>query len=864
MIIFPFKMTHCQENKMRAGQRMESNANRSSCFFSKLKSLSMVFCMLGSIIMTGPLTLASPIQVGTESPDADSANEKSFSSRLQEIGEAGYLKNLEEFETTRNQSVQRKAMAEIRRTIQEARKYLSDEVDSIAVENQLSLVRMQRQLVERGVFDNDSLIQSDRNLGVSGAILSELLQKTQSMRDEITDRSDRLFSLSFRIDSLSTIEELFRFSSDSVVAATYAKKFLLIGKEIEPTFNDLHATLASLDRLEASIEAEMILIEASILDIQRKREELNGGIFSAESRGLSASGFPRLSFGDIIKISHEKEMIALQLYFEIFSGRIFFLMFLVVLLGLFIYNLKVKTREEGIDELRENQQLVLKNPLISALVIVVGVSQFFFPAPPFVFHFFLWMLAALALTISFVRFLSKYWLRFWVIVLFIFFLSSSLNLVLVFTRVEKVLMLMLSMVGIAYGTLIFIKGKTSELKEKRILYFVGYMVLMQSFSFFYCLFGNLNVAKSLLVAGYLGVVLGVILLWTVRLINQTLGLASSIYNKPDKKLFFINFDKVGERVPAIFYLLLTLGWVILVGRNFYNFNLISNSFNTFLNSPRVLGSYEFTINGLLIFFIILVISVILSRIVSFFSADPDANTTPTKRKSISLGSWLLLVQIFIISMGLFLAVAASGVPLDKVTIVLGALGVGIGLGLQGLFNNLVSGVIIAFENPVKVGDLIEINGKPGIMKSIGFRSSVVNMFEGASIIIPNGDLLGQQLVNWTMGRGKKVTVVVGVAYGTNLSATSLLVKSILTGDSRILSYPAPRVLPMEFGDSRIDLEVSFWVNNYLEVPFVKGDIVNQIDVLFKEKGIVIPFPQRDVHFSAPNEAGLRNESGSEK
>jgi small-conductance mechanosensitive channel len=199
-------------------------------------------------------------------------------------------------------------------------------------------------------------------------------------------------------------------------------------------------------------------------------------------------------------------------------------------------------------------------------------------------------------------------------------------------------------------------------------------------------------------------------------------------------------------------------------------------------------------------------------------------------------------------MGLFLAVAASGIPLDKITIVLGALGVGIGLGLQGLFNNLVSGVIIAFENPVKVGDLIEINGKPGVMKSIGFRSSVVNMYEGASIIIPNGDLLGQQLVNWTMGKGKKISFVVGVAYGTDLEQTSILIKELLKNDPRIHLQPIPRVLPLEFADSRIDIEIAFWVTHYLEVPFVKGDIINQIDVMFKKQGIVIPFPQRDIHF----------------
>lgn len=855
MIIFPFIMTHRQGNSLSPARDMESKANQPNHFLSQLRSCSRILFVLGLMVVLNPTILASPLRSGMVNQDSDSVSAKSFSRRLQEIGDAGYVKNLEEFETTRNQSVQRKVMAEIRRTIQEARKYLSDEVDSIGVENQLSLIKAQRELVEKGVFEGDSVIQSDRNLGVSGAILSELEQKTQAIRDNITDRSDRLFGLSFQIDSLSTIEELFRFSSDSAIAATYAKKFVLIAKEIEPTFNDLHATLATLDRLQASVEAELILIEASILEIQRKRDELNSGMFSTESKWFSRSGFSDLSFGDIIKMSHEKELIAFSLYFEIFSSRIYFLLLVVLLFGFFINNLRVKSKEEGFVESTDSQQLVLKNPLLSALIIVIGVAQFFFPSPPFVFHFFLWMLAALALTVLFFRFLSRYWLGFWLVVLLIFFLSSSLNLVLVFTRVEKMLMLMLSMVGVVYGSLIFLTGKKSELKEKRILYFVGYMVFMQALSFLFCLFGNLNFAKSLLVSGYLGVVLGVILLWTVRLINQMLGLASSLYNKPDKKLFFINFDKIGEKVHPIFYFLLTLGWLILVGRNFYTFNLVSGGFNFFLNTPRVLGSYEFTINGLLIFFVILVISVILSRIVSFFSADPDANTPTTKRKSISLGSWLLLVQIFIISMGLFLAVAASGVPLDKVTIVLGALGVGIGLGLQGLFNNLVSGVIIAFENPVKVGDLIEINGKPGVMKSIGFRSSVVNMLEGASIIIPNGDLLSQQLVNWTMGRGKKVTVVVGVAYGTNLSAACLLVKGLLTSDSRILSYPAPRVLPMDFGDSRIDLEVSFWVNNYLEVPFVKGDIVHQIDVMFKEKGIVIPFPQRDVHLSSDGDNG---------
>lgn len=806
------------------------------------------FLLVGILMMSGAVAVIAQKNDTISLKLIDTTAQSAYTRRLQKVGSDGFAKGLEEFEATRVQGVQRSVMSQVKNTVQEARKYLGSGFDSVRIEKELLLINNQREIVEKGVFDSDDLLESDRNLAVSRAILRELFDKANTFKEKIQDRSQELFRLSYKIDSLSGIEEIYKFSSDSVQAAAYATKFVLVAKEIEPTFNDLHYTLNSLDKLQSKTDEVLITLQASILEIERRRGELNQKILSKEVSGFANVGFSSFSFWEVVKMSHKKEVLALILYFEIYSGRIITMLVLVLLLTFFISNVKIYVREETHSEDFENQHLALKNPFFSSLIIIIGIFQFFFPSPPFVFYFLLWMIAGISLTILFRKFLSKYWMVFWVVVLFVFFISNSINLLLAFTQVERIAMLILSFIGVLYGIFLFANDKRVQLKERRILYFVAFMLGMQSLSLIFNLYGSLNFSKALLVSGFLGVVLGIILLWTVRLINQLLALASNIYNKPDKKLFFINFDKVGEKVPSIFYFLLTFGWVILVGRNFYAYNLISGDFSNFLNDPRTLGSYDFTINSLFIFLVILVISVLLSRIVSFFSSDPDVANSSSQRKHISLGSWLLLVQIFIISMGLFLAVAASGIPLDKITIVLGALGVGIGLGLQGLFNNLVSGVIIAFENPVKVGDLIEINGKPGVMKSIGFRSSVVNMYEGASIIIPNGDLLGQQLVNWTMGKGKKITIVVGVAYGTDLEKTSLLIKEILKNDLRIHQQPVPRVLPKEFGDSRIDFEIGFWVTNYLEVPFVKGDIINQIDVMFKKQGIVIPFPQRDIHF----------------
>ena len=143
------------------------------------------------------------------------------------------------------------------------------------------------------------------------------------------------------------------------------------------------------------------------------------------------------------------------------------------------------------------------------------------------------------------------------------------------------------------------------------------------------------------------------------------------------------------------------------------------------------------------------LSVIISKIVSFFASDQQqsAAKNDTQAKH-GLGSWLLLVRISILAIGLFLAVAAAGIPVDRITIVLGALGVGIGFGLQTLVNNLVSGLIIAFEQPVNVGDVVDVSGQGGIMKSIGFRSSVISTWDGADMVMPNGDLLNSHLMNW--------------------------------------------------------------------------------------------------------------------
>ena len=203
---------------------------------------------------------------------------------------------------------------------------------------------------------------------------------------------------------------------------------------------------------------------------------------------------------------------------------------------------------------------------------------------------------------------------------------------------------------------------------------------------------------------------------------------------------------------------------------------------------------------------------------------------------------------------MILAFAATGIPVDRLTIILGALSVGIGLGLQSIVTNLVSGLILAFEKPVNVGDFLEVNGKMATMKSIGFRSSIARLADGAHVVIPNGDVLNQHLVNWSMGRNiKRITVAVGVAYGTDLEKAKSLLLNILLDDERILKNPSPFVYARKFGPSSVDYDLFFWAGHVAEVDSIQSEVVIKIDKMFRAEGITIPFPQQDLNIRSLNE-----------
>ena len=216
-----------------------------------------------------------------------------------------------------------------------------------------------------------------------------------------------------------------------------------------------------------------------------------------------------------------------------------------------------------------------------------------------------------------------------------------------------------------------------------------------------------------------------------------------------------------------------------------------------------------------------------------------------------------LVHYAFIFVGFVFALLALGFEFTKLTIMLSALGVGIGFGLQGIVNNFVSGLILLFERPVRVGDTIELEGRWAEIKKIGLRATIVQTFDQADVIIPNADLISNQVTNWTLSnRRVRLTVSVGVAYGSDVPLVMEILKECANENSMVVKTFTPQVLFLSFGESSLDFELRVWVLDADNRLKAKSELHQAIDRRFREANIEIAFPQRDLHLRGLDESAI--------
>jgi small-conductance mechanosensitive channel len=226
-----------------------------------------------------------------------------------------------------------------------------------------------------------------------------------------------------------------------------------------------------------------------------------------------------------------------------------------------------------------------------------------------------------------------------------------------------------------------------------------------------------------------------------------------------------------------------------------------------------------------------------------------------------------VLRYLLIVLGFVVAFENLGFDLTTLQIGFGALGVGIGFGLQNFVNNFTSGVILLFERTVKKGDILTAAGTDGRVTNIGLRSSVMRTRQGDDIIVPNSMLVSERVTNYSYGDPlKRLDVDVGVSYDADPHHVERLLLEEAADNAHVLRHPKPTVVFEAFGDSALLFQLRAWIDNAWLIPQIRSELLFAIWYRFKEEGVVIPFPQRDIHVRS-GELGLRRvlagERGSE-
>lgn len=217
------------------------------------------------------------------------------------------------------------------------------------------------------------------------------------------------------------------------------------------------------------------------------------------------------------------------------------------------------------------------------------------------------------------------------------------------------------------------------------------------------------------------------------------------------------------------------------------------------------------------------------------------------------------VKYFVIGIAAIIGLNVAGIPLRSLTIFAGAFGIGIGFGMQNIINNLVSGIIIVFEKPIKVGDVIKIDADiAGKVESINIRSTTIKTFERTTAIIPNSRFLESNVINWIHGGDMvlRAIITVGVAYGSDTELVRECLLKVANEHPHVLKDPEPKVRFAEFGESSLNFQLYFWAhidNRWMAI----SDLNFAIDKIFRENNIIIPFPQRDLHIRTEKTAGTK-------
>jgi len=376
-------------------------------------------------------------------------------------------------------------------------------------------------------------------------------------------------------------------------------------------------------------------------------------------------------------------------------------------------------------------------------------------------------------------------------------------------------------------------------------WFLPFVLFFYFVAFFANIFGYINVTVLFIKIGIRTATVTTIAFGYIRILENLSVASMNLLDQRFPNILKKYGDVIEKRIRKSINILVTFLWAESILRVFEIHPLIHDFLGDFFTNEATVGSISFSLSDILWFVGILYMTYLIVTFVKTIIEEEILRHINLPRGMPAAISMIL--RISIVTFGILFAISATGVDMSSFGMIAGALGVGIGFGLQNIVQNFISGLILIFERPIQVGDTVEVDNLMGKVKNIGVRASNVITYDGAEVVVPNSNLISNNLINWTLSDSiKRVEIKVGTAYGSDPNLVLELLSKVANEHPDIVKNPEPRALFDGFGDSSLDFRLLFWISFELGLR-VKSDVLIGIYNILAENNIEIPFPQVDLH-----------------
>ncbi len=622
-----------------------------------------------------------------------------------------------------------------------------------------------------------------------------------------------------------------------------------------------HLRLDKVFTTQKNITELVLVIDAEISNIEFAENQRRKAYFVFDSKpiwgkteklmiGDSTAAESPSSYALIYKGIKQNRTQFLDFFHLNIKTFIFQIVFLILLMAfLIIANIKWKKNILLLSNPIEIQaKTILENPILTTLSIGILVSAFFYDSmvPAYAeFHIIIVLFATVLLLpkLTDKKFSGFLWLLFLVYLINTFeaFIGGKANLV----RVLLILDALLLMIALYMGRKI-VKAKPetfSQIIRPFKIISLLYIVLLV-ISIIANLIGMVALSKYVTKAVMVSLTFGAVIYLAIKVFTSIFILIFKFRSTTNIKTLTALIEATHQRIRPLFNFIGLLFWLYFTLKGFEFYDYILNSYNDIIAIEWILGEMTISLGGILAFAGIITFTLIISKIAAtLFQDEWMVNVLPRGlAPAISL-----VLRIVVVGIGLYAGFTAAGVDLSKLEFIIGALGVGIGFGLQNVVLNFVSGLILAFERPINIGDTIEVDMEMGVVTNIGVRSSNIRAYSGAEVIIPNGDLISKKVVNWTLSnRNRRSKIPMKTSPGADPERVIELFNKIALEQPTTSSDPAPETLFYGYGpDGNLNFALMYWTT-FSDTLKTDNNIALEIFKKLKDEGIQAPAPLRRI------------------